>query len=184
MELKNFFAQDSQGNIIPNPLVYVYHAGTQTLVSEIYTAEGVATNNPFVGGSNGLIQVSAPDGDYDLRVVGGGRESTLRFRFSAGKQGDPGIDYDVIITSSMGTVFRVGDGRTTTLYARVFKNGVEVTDDIPLSAFRWTRTSFYPREAPYDDETWNSLYRSGYKQITINVDDIRARATFVCDIVM
>lgn len=96
---------------------------------------------------------------------------------------DSGISYDVEIESSNGTVFRVGQDTTTVLRARVFRNGAEVTDDLPESAFRWTRTSLIPREPPYDDALWNTLYSSGYKQIEVNVDDVYARAVFKCEIV-
>lgn len=96
--------------------------------------------------------------------------------------GSPGIDYDVVITSSNGTVFRVGQGRQTTLAARVFRNGEEITESLPTSAFKWTRVSSIPREAPYDDATWNQQYQAGYKQITISVDDVNSRATFNCEI--
>jgi hypothetical protein len=93
--------------------------------------------------------------------------------------------YTVDIESSNGTVFRPGQGSNTVLKARVFKNGAEVTDIIPLSTFRWRRVSGIPQPAPNDDATWNTIYQGGgYKQISINVDDVYARATFFCDIVI
>lgn len=99
-----------------------------------------------------------------------------------GLKGEQGVDYDVVITSSQGNVFRVGQGRQTTLVARVFRNGEEITDTLPTSAFKWSRVSSIPREAPYDDATWNAQYQAGYKQITISVDDVNSRATFNCEI--
>ena len=92
------------------------------------------------------------------------------------------IDYDVEIESSNGTNFRIGQGRTTRLIARVYRNGVEITESIPAANFKWTRVSLDPREAPYDDATWNNLYLSGYKQIDISVDDVYAKATFHCHV--
>lgn len=97
-------------------------------------------------------------------------------------KGSDATAYVVVITSSIGTVFRVGEGRQTTLRANVFCNGEDVTDTIPPGAFRWRRRSLFPREPPYDDETWNALYSAGYAQITVDVDDIQARAVFTCDI--
>lgn len=99
-----------------------------------------------------------------------------------GLKGEQGVDYDVVITSSQGNVFRVGQGKQTTLVARVFRNGEEITDTLPTSAFKWSRVSSIPQEAPYDDATWNSQYQAGYKQITISVDDVNSRATFNCEI--
>ena len=100
--------------------------------------------------------------------------------FSPG--GAPGIDYDVVITSSHGNTFRVGEGKQTTLTARVFRNGEEITSALSPGSFRWSRVSAIPKEAPYDDATWNAQYSAGYKQITVSVDDVNSRATFNCEI--
>lgn len=86
--------------------------------------------------------------------------------------------YNVVIESSNGTVFRVGRELTTTLIARIFKNGVEVTADIEAARFQWRRTSGNSAA----DVIWNSTYASGYKEITIDPVDVQYRATFHCDI--
>jgi predicted phage tail protein len=94
-----------------------------------------------------------------------------------------GQAFSVSIESSNGTVFRVGQSASTLLKGRLFKNGAEVTDQTPDSWFRWRRISAIPRPSPNDDATWNSNYQSGYKNVSINVDDVYARATFFCDII-
>lgn len=81
MELKTFFAQDLLGNVIPNATVYVYQPGTTTLATGLQDETGGALTNPFTGNVNGKISLAAPDGDYDLRVTGAGRDSTMRVRF-------------------------------------------------------------------------------------------------------
>ena len=81
MELKNFFAQDAQGNIIPSPTVYLYQPGTTTLAIGLKDAAGAPLANPFTGTAQGQVQLAAPDGDYDLRVAGAGRDFTMRVRF-------------------------------------------------------------------------------------------------------
>lgn len=81
MELKNFFAQDLQGNVIPSPTVYLYQPGTTTLASGLEDKDGNALSNPFQGTANGQVTVAAPDGDYDMRVTGAGRDTTMRVRF-------------------------------------------------------------------------------------------------------
>lgn len=93
-----------------------------------------------------------------------------------------GVRYAVEIESTNGDVFRVGQGLTTYLIAHVFRNGIEVTDQIPDSQFKWRRVSFYPQGAPLDDATWNAAYASGYKQIMVTASSVEARATFHCDI--
>lgn len=81
MELKNFFAQDLAGNILPSPAAYLYLPGTTTTVSGLKDKDGAALSNPFTGTAQGLVQLAAPDGDYDLRLVGSGRDYTIRVRF-------------------------------------------------------------------------------------------------------
>ncbi len=93
-----------------------------------------------------------------------------------------GQAYLVIIESTNGTEFRVGENQTSTLKAMVFKNGVDVTDLFDPSQFRWRRVSIVDQPPPNDDATWNTLYASGYKQILINVDDVDSKASFFCDI--
>jgi hypothetical protein len=91
--------------------------------------------------------------------------------------------YEMVIESSNGTIFRVGGGTTTTIKARVFKNGVEVTDTLPATAFRWTRVSMIPQNPPMDDYTWNMTHATGYKAFVLSVDDVYARASFFCEII-
>ena len=92
-------------------------------------------------------------------------------------------NYDLKIESSLGTEFRYGQNTQTLLTARVFRNGEEVTADLPESWFRWRRTSRYPQQPPNDDDTWNAAYRSGYKAISISVDDVLCRAVFFCTLI-
>lgn len=96
--------------------------------------------------------------------------------------GPMGQDYSVVVESSNGTAFRLGDPTTTLLSARVFLNGLEVTDAIAASRFKWTRVSQAPQPAPDDDATWNAQYATGYKQISLSIDAVNIRATFRCEI--
>ncbi len=91
-------------------------------------------------------------------------------------------NFTMVVESSMGTAFHVGESRSTTLKARVFFNGTEVTDDLPAYRFRWRRVSAFEQPYPNDDATWNSIFQSGYKTISVDVDAIYARATFFCEI--
>jgi hypothetical protein len=94
-----------------------------------------------------------------------------------------GLLYQTVIESSQGTIFRVGQDKYTLLIARLFRNGVDITESTPAAWFRWRRVSGYPLGAPYDDATWNSSYNTGFKTISIGIDAIHARATFFCDII-
>ncbi len=81
MELKNYFAQDADGNVLPEAYVYLYNPGTTTLAASLKDKSGAALANPFQADGNGLIQVAAPDGDYDLRVTKGGLDYTMHVQF-------------------------------------------------------------------------------------------------------
>ena len=95
---------------------------------------------------------------------------------------ESGVSWEVIVESSNGTVFRVGDAAYTMLIAHVFRNGLEVTDSIQGHRFKWRRVSYIPRTPPNDDVTWNSSYSAGYKQIQVSVDEVKSHATYHCDI--
>jgi hypothetical protein len=82
MELKNFFTQDSQGNVVPFGVAYLYAPGTNTLATGLKDAAGAALGNPWAADAKGKLVVAAPDGDYDLRMVAPGRDDVrLRVRF-------------------------------------------------------------------------------------------------------
>jgi len=87
-----------------------------------------------------------------------------------------------LIESTNGDVFKPGQTMSTVLLARSFRNGVEITNEIPESRFRWRRASFLPQPPPNDDATWNSNHVGGYKSIEVTAQDVYARATYFCDI--
>jgi hypothetical protein len=62
-------ARDTKGNSVPNPLVFVYAAGTSTL-STIYEDEDFATvaSNPYQGDSDGTYEFYVAPGIYKLKI--------------------------------------------------------------------------------------------------------------------
>ncbi|AMB78597.1 hypothetical protein AV641_05675 [Pseudomonas fragi] len=82
MELKNFFAQDDQGNKLPGANCYVYVRGTETLAVGVVKANGVILQSPFAADSDGLVQFAAPNGLYDLRIVRGKRDYRIAVQFN------------------------------------------------------------------------------------------------------
>lgn len=84
-----------------------------------------------------------------------------------------------VVESTNGDKFRPGQSATTTLIARVFKNGLEITSTLPDSAFKWTRKSFFE---PNTDATWNSNHSTGYRTVEVTTDTIDARATYTLEI--
>ena len=82
MELKNFFAQDDAGNMLAGATCYLYERGTESLVNILQGPNGLPLGNPFVTDGQGLGQLAAPNGLYDLRVVKGGRDYRIRLQFN------------------------------------------------------------------------------------------------------
>lgn len=81
MELKTYFAQDASGNIMPGATVTVYEAGTATLATGLQDESGSPLANPFTADSSAKVAFYAPDGLYDITVVGNGRTVTIRAQF-------------------------------------------------------------------------------------------------------
>ena len=81
MELKTYFAQDASGNIMPGATVTVYEAGTATLATGLQDESGSPLANPFTADSSAKVSFYAPDGLYDITVVGNGRTVTIRAQF-------------------------------------------------------------------------------------------------------
>lgn len=92
MELKNFWITGTNGAPIANPVATVLLPNSETLASGLVDKDGAALANPFTGSDRGHVQFAAPDGRYDLRIVGGGREYTQRIDFSDGAGGGGGIN--------------------------------------------------------------------------------------------
>ncbi len=97
-----------------------------------------------------------------------------------GAAGPPGEDaLQVHIISDQGTTFRMGQGFCTTLEARVFQGGVDVTGAYLDGDFRWYRTS----SDSHADDIWNSAhYSSGGRALVITHDDVAGRSNFFCDL--
>lgn len=93
-----------------------------------------------------------------------------------------GVSFSVFIESSNGDTFRPGQNFSTTLTARVFCNGEELTEQISPAQFRWRRRSYFPQSAPNDDGTWDTNHSAGYKSIVVTANDVYARATFSCEV--
>lgn len=78
MELKNYYAQDSQGNVQPGATCHLYESGTETYATGLKTANDAVLSNPFSSDGFGLIQFKAPNGLYDLRIVSGARDYRVK----------------------------------------------------------------------------------------------------------
>jgi hypothetical protein len=82
LELKNFFAQDDQGNRLPGATCYLYQRGTESLVAGLVRVNGTMLPNPFVTDESGLAQFAAANGLYDLRVTTPTRDLRIPIQFN------------------------------------------------------------------------------------------------------
>ena len=80
MEIKNYFAQDAQGNIMPSANCYLYLPGTTMLAAGLVDGNGVPISNPFLASSIGQVTFGAPNGVYDLRISQGARDTTIEIQ--------------------------------------------------------------------------------------------------------
>lgn len=80
MEIKNYFAQDAQGNIMPSANCYLYFPGTTTLATGLVDGNGAPISNPFLASSIGQVTFGAPNGVYDLRISQGARDTTIEIQ--------------------------------------------------------------------------------------------------------
>jgi len=86
----------------------------------------------------------------------------------------------VVIESTNGDKFKPGQSTSTTLKARLFRNGIEVTDEVPESNFRWIKKSFF--DDPVGDSLWNSNHQGGYREVEVTTDLVNCRATYTVEI--
>lgn len=84
MELKNFWITAANGAAVASPTATVYLPNSETLATGLVDKDGAPLTNPFNGNDRGHVQFAAPDGRYDLKIVGGGREYIQRIAFSEG----------------------------------------------------------------------------------------------------
>ncbi|KSW24441.1 MULTISPECIES: hypothetical protein [unclassified Pseudomonas] len=84
MELKNYFVQNANGDILPGATAALYLPGTTSLVSDLKDSDGAALANPFAATADGLLQFAAPNGTYDLTVSTLGRSYTVRIQCNDG----------------------------------------------------------------------------------------------------
>lgn len=154
-------------------------AATNITIGAITSASNIVT----VSVSSAVS--SAIDSSAVVYTISGVRLNGIPFTITAQQsfaKSKSGVGYIVEIESTNGNEFRVGQGKTTLLIAHVFQGATDITAALSASQFRWRRVSIVNDQPPNDDATWDALYASGYKQISVSVDAVFSKATFFCDI--
>lgn len=133
MELKNFWITAANGAAVANPTATVYLPNSETLATGLVDKDGAALTNPFNGNDRGHVQFAAPDGRYDLKIVGGGREYIQRIAFSEGAatsfaQVVNKTENYALAAADVGKYIRIGGGSALTLTI-----GTDATTALPAS---------------------------------------------------
>nr|DAP85780.1 MAG TPA: tail protein [Caudoviricetes sp.] len=84
----------------------------------------------------------------------------------------------LVIISSNGNIFKNGNVNTL-LSAKVYSWDEDITDTLDANQFVWTRVS----EDTEADKAWNEQHFGGAKSVVITGADVKARATFYCDLI-
>lgn len=111
-----------------------------------------------------------------IRFISTYEEKTYSATHTVFKQYDGSDSYSLYVESEHGTVFHNGQV-STTLYARVYKGGTEVTERIADRCFLWTRIS---RNAE-SDVLWNQEEHRG-RTLQITDADVWHKAVFNCEV--
>lgn len=179
-----FHYPDELENLCEPEEIFIYaaeHHFTATQRKWQYLASDSAWKN--LSGENRDFLKIFPGGHYweerkvlSLKYIASFENREYEAVFTVSKQFDGSDSYSVYIASSGGTVFKNGTV-VTTLYAQVFKGGLEVTDKIPANNFRWIRTSGDSES----DVLWNSADHTG-KTLEISGEDVWKKAVFNCEV--
>lgn len=114
--------------------------------------------------------------------VNGSADWLKQIEGEKGEKGDPGEDglaYQIVITSSSGTVMINGTGQLT-LEAKLLRNGEDISDTISDSAWSWRRQS----ADTADDTTWNTLHEGIGRVCVVSSDDVVRQAQFECEVLI
>lgn len=129
MELKTFFAQDSQGNAVASPTVHVYLPGTTTAATGLKDAAGAPITSPFTGEATGRVRFQAPNGVYDVRVVVTGHDYTQRMQF---------LDFGQVANAPKTSNFIAPYGNILRMGDRLFVGGAVEQDGLyPNVTWDW-----------------------------------------------
>ena len=156
---------------------------TPTGITQDAVADGLIINNMIHTGTIAKdklgFQVIEPNaqGGVDITQVYDGSGNLWGVEYVTFQDGTKKaldkFSYKLEIETPNGKNLRGGN---ITLNAKLYHDGVDVTDQWDASYFIWTRQSL----DSYGDQYWNEAHSTGTKSITITGNDVRIEADFSC----
>lgn len=131
---------------------------------------------------NNAVWLCTNENGTAAEPVNGSADWLKQIEGEKGEKGDPGEDglaYQIVITSSSGTVMINGTGQLT-LEAKLLRNGEDISDTISDSAWSWRRQS----ADTADDATWNTLHEGIGRVCVVSSDDVVRQAQFECEVLI
>lgn len=134
---------------------------------------------------NNAVWLCTNENGTAAEPVNGSADWLKQIEGEKGEKGDPGEDgedglaYQIVITSSSGTVMINGTGQLT-LEAKLLRNGEDISDTISDGAWSWRRQS----ADTADDTTWNTLHEGIGRVCVVSSDDVVRQAQFECEVLI
>lgn len=131
---------------------------------------------------NNAVWLCTNENGTAAEPVNGSADWLKQIEGEKGEKGDPGEDglaYQIVITSSSGTVMINGTGQLT-LKAKLLRNGEDISDTISNGAWSWRRQS----ADTADDATWNTLHEGIGRVCVVSSDDVVRQAQFECEVLI
>lgn len=181
-----FHYPDAVSDNLCDPAEILLTGTARNLTADSCRWEYLAADGGWKGtGGNSSVYTLTPDfpgwegrNVLTLRFVVRSSGTSYHATHTVSKQYDGSDSYSLHVESDSGTVFR-NHMVETTLRARLYKAGTEITDRIPDEQFLWSRMS----DDAESDTLWNAEEHRG-RTLRITGEDVWRKAVFNCEVLM
>lgn len=181
-----FHYPDAVSDNLCDPTKILLTGTAQNLTADSCRWEYLAADGGWKDtGGNSSVYTLTPDfpgwegrNVLTLRFVVQSSGTSYHATHTVSKQYDGSDSYSLLVESDSGTVFR-NHMVETTLRARLYKAGTEITDRIPDENFLWNRIS----DDTDSDALWNAEEHRG-RTLRITGEDVWRKAVFNCEVLM
>lgn len=181
-----FHYSDAVSDNLCDPTEILLTGTAQNLTADSCRWEYLAADGGWKDtGGNSSVYTLTPDfpgwkgrNVLTLRFIVHSSGASYHATHTVSKQYDGSDSYSLHVESDAGTVFR-NHMVETTLRARLYKAGTEITNRIPDEHFLWSRIS----DDAESDALWNAEEHRG-RTLLITGEDVWRKAVFNCEVLM